>query len=96
LQVKDELYVFSHEGTHVTRVAEDFVGTISIDGPGDEKQPWFFATLTSFTNPCRVARYDFAAPEDQRWNIFRTTKLQGLNPDDFETRQVCVWYLFIA
>ena len=88
MQVKDELYVFSHEGIQVTRLAEDFVGTISLDG--HEKQPWFFATLSGFTNPCSLARYDFAAPEDQRWNICRTTKLQGLNADDFETRQVCV------
>ena len=93
LQVKDELYVFSHEGTQVTRLAEDFVGTISLDG--NEKQPWFFATLNGFTSPCRVARYDFAGPEEQRWKICRTAKLQGLNADDFETRQVCVWHLLL-
>ena len=60
--------MYSHEGTHVTRLAEDFVGTISLDG--QEKQPWFFATLNGFMNPCTVACYDFAALEDQRWNIF--------------------------
>ncbi|KAF8803935.1 hypothetical protein BYT27DRAFT_7259917 [Phlegmacium glaucopus] len=86
--VKDELYVFSHAGAQVARLAEGFVGAAILSGR--EKQPWFFATLNGFTNPCSVARYDFAAPEDQRWNICMTTKLKGLNADDFEARQV--WY----
>ena len=78
--------MFSHKGVQVTRLAEDFVGAIYPSGR--EKQQWFFVTLTGFTNPCSVVRYDFAAPEDQRWNICMTTKLNGLNADDFETRQV--------
>ena len=80
--------MFSHTGTQVTRLAEDFVGTIALSGR--EKQQWFFASLSGFTNPFSVARYDFTAPEDQRWNICMTTKLNGLNGDDFETRQVCL------
>ena len=83
--------MFSHTGTQVTRLAEDFVGSVSLSGR--EKQQWFFATLTGFTNPCSVARYDFTAPEDQRWSICMTTKLNGLNTDDFETRQVCLAFM---
>ena len=79
--------MLSHTGTQVTRLAEDFVGTIGLSGR--EKQQWFFASLSGFTNPYSVARYDFTAPEDHRWNICMNTKLNGLNGDDFETRQVC-------
>jgi len=81
--------VFSHAGTQVARLAENFVGAAILSGR--EKQPWFFATLNGFTSPCSVARYDFTGPEDRRWNICMTTKLKGLNADDFEARQVCVW-----
>ena len=83
--------MLSHTGTQVTRLAEDFVGTIGLSGR--EKQQWFFASLSGFTNPYSVARYDFTAPEDHRWNICMNTKLNGLNGDDFETRQVCLVFM---
>jgi prolyl oligopeptidase len=44
--------------------------------------------MSSFTSPGTVARYDFTAPEEQRWSIYRSTKVTGLNPDDFEAHQV--------
>lgn len=46
--------------------------------------------MSGFNSPCTIARYDFAAPEDQRWNIMRTTRVNGLDLDDFESQQV--WY----
>ncbi|CAA7259570.1 unnamed protein product [Cyclocybe aegerita] len=86
--VKDELYVYSHEGRQLTRLAEDFVGAISVSGR--EKQSWFFATMHGFTSPGTVGRYDFTAPEGQRWSILRSTQLNGLDANDFEARQV--WF----
>lgn len=46
--------------------------------------------MSGFTSPSTVARYDFAAPEDQRWSILRKGRVSGLDLDDFESQQV--WY----
>ncbi|KAF8169488.1 prolyl oligopeptidase [Pholiota molesta] len=86
--VKDELYVYTHEGKEHSRLAEDFVGAASVTGR--EKQSFFFVSLTGFTSPGTLARYDFNAPKDKRWSIYRHTKLNGLNTEDFEASQV--WY----
>lgn len=87
--VKDELYLFDLNGKKLQRLAPDFVGKIEVSARRD--QSWFFVTLSGFTTPCTVARYDFTEKnESNRWSIYRTTKLQGLNPDDFTAEQV--WY----
>ncbi|KAJ3506736.1 hypothetical protein NLJ89_g6702 [Agrocybe chaxingu] len=86
--VKDELYVYSHEGKQLTRLAEDFVGAISVSGR--EKQSWFFTTMHGFTSPGTIGRYDFTAPEGQRWSILRSTELNGLDANDFEAQQI--WF----
>ena len=46
--------------------------------------------MSGFNTPNTIARYDFAVPEGRRWAILRTTKVNGLDPDDFESKQV--WY----
>ncbi|KAJ3496917.1 hypothetical protein NLJ89_g10419 [Agrocybe chaxingu] len=84
--VKDELYVYSHQGKQLTRLAEDFVGAISVSGR--EKQSWFFTTMHGFTSPGTIGRYDFATPEGQRWSILRSMELNGLDANDFEAQQV--------
>ncbi|KAG6853174.1 hypothetical protein C0991_006352 [Blastosporella zonata] len=86
--VKDEVYLYSKTGSQLTRLASDFVGAASI--VSRPNQPHFFVSMTGFNSPGTIARYDFTAPEDQRWSIYRTTKVNGLNPDDFESKQV--WY----
>ena len=89
LQVKDELYLYDLDGKRLTRLAEDFVGAIQVSARRD--QSWLFATMSGFTTPCTVARYDFSeSDETKRWSIYRTTKLQGLKLDDFSAEQV--WY----
>ena len=67
-------------------MAADFVGAATVGGR--RKQSWFFSTLTGFTTPGVVARYDFNAPEEQRWSIYRTTLVAGLDPNDFSAEQV--------
>jgi len=86
--VKDEIHIYSKAGERLAQVAKDFVGAITISGK--QKQTWFFATMTGFTTAGTIARYDFRDPEEQRWSIYRTVKVSGLNPDDFEAQQV--WY----
>ncbi len=85
-QVKDEIYVYSLEGKQLERLAEDFVGSAYITGR--EKRSTFFVSMSGFTSPGTVGRYDFTAPEGQRWSIYQTTKVNGLNPEDFEAQQV--------
>ena len=75
-------------GVQLARLAEDFIGTASITNR--EKQPHFFLALSGFNSPGTIARYDFTAPETQRFSILRTTKVNGLKPEDFESMQV--WY----
>ena len=87
-QVKDEIYIYQlSTGKQLQRVAPEFVGAASISGR--RKQSWFFTTLTGFTNPGIIAKYDFnVKEEDKRWSIYRTTLVSGLNPDDFSAEQV--------
>lgn len=86
--VKDEIYLYSRAGIQLARLAPDFVGVASV--ANREKQPHFFLVLSGFNTPGTIAFYDFGAQEAQRYSIFRTTTVDGLDPDDFETTQV--WY----
>ncbi|CDO74182.1 hypothetical protein BN946_scf185043.g234 [Trametes cinnabarina] len=88
--VIDEIYVYQlSTGKRLTRLAPDFVGAASVNGR--RSQPFFFSTLTGFTNPGIVARYNFEEKdEDKRWSIYRTTLVSGLDPNDFSAEQV--WY----
>ncbi|KAG6916377.1 hypothetical protein DXG01_007098 [Tephrocybe rancida] len=86
--VKDEIYLYSKSGSQLARLAPDFVGAAAV--ASRHNQPHFFVSMTGFNTPGTIARYDFTAPKEQRWSIFRSTKVNGLNPDDFESQQV--WY----
>nr|E2JFG1.1 RecName: Full=Prolyl oligopeptidase A [Amanita bisporigera]ADN19204.1 prolyl oligopeptidase [Amanita bisporigera] len=83
-----ELYVYNNTGSRLMRLARDFVGSMTVTAR--ETEPWFFATLTGFNTPGIVCRYNIQRPEEQRWSVYRTAKVKGLNPNDFEARQV--WY----
>jgi prolyl oligopeptidase len=86
LQVIVEIYIFSLSGEMICRVAEDSVG--AADASGREEYPWLFIEIRGFTSPVTIGLYDFSAPENKRWSIYRTTVLNGLNPDEFEATQV--------
>ncbi|KAL0949097.1 hypothetical protein HGRIS_009187 [Hohenbuehelia grisea] len=88
--VKDEVYVYSMDGTRLSRVASDFVGAIDVSAR--REYSWFFATMVGFNTPGTVGRYDLSPSinDDQRWSIYRTTPITGINTADFEARQV--WY----
>ncbi len=89
--MKDEIYLYSLDGLKLTCLAEGFVG--SAYATGREKYPWLSVTMGSFTSPGMIGWYDFTAPPDERWSVYRTTKLSGLSLDDFETQQVSFWNL---
>lgn len=75
-------------------MAEDFIGSISVYGK--EEQSWFFITMTGFTTPGIVVKYDFTYPEDKQWNVYRTTKVNGLDPNDFIAEQVSCLVLVLS
>ncbi|THH29785.1 hypothetical protein EUX98_g4400 [Antrodiella citrinella] len=94
-QVKDEIYLYDLTGKRITRLAPDLVGAAHLDGRRGNDH--FFATLTGFTSPGTVAKYDFKVPladgaEDHsaRWSVYRSTTVKGLDLDQFEASQV--WY----
>ena len=89
----DEIYVHQlSTGARLHRVAPDFVGAATVGCR--RAHGWFFASLTGFTTPGVVARYDFAsAPIEEsgkRWSVYRTTRVAGLDPEDFRAEQV--WF----
>ena len=67
-----------------------FVGVASIANREKQWQSHFFLTLSGFDTAGTIAHYDFTTAETQRFSILRTTKVNGLDPDDFESTQV--WY----
>ncbi|KAF6762498.1 prolyl oligopeptidase [Ephemerocybe angulata] len=86
--VKDEVYIYSKEGKELERLMPDFVGSMYV--VARQKQDFLFVSMTGFTTPGASGRYDFNAPEGQRWSPYHTTKISELNPDEFEAQQV--WY----
>jgi hypothetical protein len=45
--------------------------------------------MTGFTTPGIVAKYDFTEHEEEkRWDVYRSTKVKGLDPSDFIAEQV--------
>lgn len=89
--VKDGIYIHSlKDGKRITRLAQDFVGETAVWGK--RRQPWFFAILTSFTNPSLIYQYRFddALKEEEKWRQLRATEIRGLDPDEFISKQV--WY----
>lgn len=85
--MKDEVYLYSLAGERLKRLAPDFVGAASVAGQRDKSS--MFVTMTGFTTPGVIARYNFEEKDEaQRWSTYRTTLVSGLNPDDFKAEQV--------
>ncbi|THH13332.1 hypothetical protein EW146_g6877 [Bondarzewia mesenterica] len=91
--VKDEVYIHSLQtGKQLKRLAEDHVGSIGVTGRREHN--WMFLTLTGFTTPGLVAKYDFRdenGSEDGTWKNWRETVVKGLaGSGGFIAEQV--WY----
>ncbi|KAH8829968.1 prolyl oligopeptidase [Flagelloscypha sp. PMI_526] len=83
--VMDEIYLYSKRGERLERVAEDFVGSAYVTSKQD--QSFFFVSMSGFTMPGIIGKYDLDA---SNWAIYRSKLLKGLNPLDFESQQV--WF----
>lgn len=84
--VQSEVWLYSlRNGQRLERIAPDFIGLATVT----TRRDWdiFGVTLTNFTTPSAHYRYDFAAPEGQRWALVHMTKVSGLEPDDFIVEQ---------
>jgi prolyl oligopeptidase len=66
------------------------VGTISLSTRREHS--WFFATVTGFTTPGTIQKYDFKGNADKRWTVYRTTKVKALVLEDFVAEQVGIAY----
>jgi prolyl oligopeptidase len=71
------------DGKRITRLAPDFVGEAAIWGK--REQSWFFATLTSFTNPSLLYQYRFddALKEGEKWKVAEGHRSQGSSSGRF-------------
>jgi prolyl oligopeptidase len=86
-KVIDEIYLYSLRGKRLKRLAPDHVGAAFITGRRTESD--LFVTMTGFTTPGIIARYDFGQrDEEKRWSIYQTTSVSGLDPTDFIAEQV--------
>ncbi|KAI5474986.1 prolyl oligopeptidase [Pseudohyphozyma bogoriensis] len=88
IDVKDELYLHDlATGKRVKRLAEGIIGSIDgIAGRREDKEFWF--SVTSFTTPGTVYRYNFENPEGQEQSVYRAAKVGGIKSDDFVSEQV--------
>jgi prolyl oligopeptidase len=86
-KVKDEIFVYNFTERVMQRLAEDFVGAANLNGHRED--PAFYVSMTGFNTPGTVAKYDFTEKDEgRRWSVVKTTMVKGLQPDDFEARQV--------
>lgn len=74
-------------GEYHQRIASEYVGAADVVGRRSLSN--FFVTLTGFTNPGIIGRYNFDEP-NEKWSVYRTTDVKGLNAKEFEVEQV--WY----
>jgi prolyl oligopeptidase len=76
-------YVYNIDGTPVREITLPTYGTLSFST--DSKSPEAFYSFASFTTPASIYRYNVDSGES---SLFRSTELQGFNPDDYITEQV--------
>ncbi|KIK99823.1 hypothetical protein PAXRUDRAFT_30278 [Paxillus rubicundulus Ve08.2h10] len=91
--VIDEVYLYSMAGEQITRIAPSFVGAAELYGR--RTLPAFFVSMTGFSNPGIIGRFDVDRFEststlDSAWSIYRTTHITGLKAEEFDAEQV--WY----
>ncbi|GAA6061153.1 hypothetical protein JCM10212_005739 [Sporobolomyces blumeae] len=91
VDVKDELYLHRlSDGARVKRLASGLIGTVEqFSGRREHREMWF--SMSSFTSPGTVYRYDFDQGEGRvagHENVYREAKVEGIKPDEFVSEQV--------
>ncbi|KAM0788985.1 hypothetical protein ACM66B_003056 [Microbotryomycetes sp. NB124-2] len=88
VDVKDQIYLHELEsGKRIKQLAPNLVGSIDqVTGRRKDNEIWY--SVSSFTTPGTIYRYDFSKPEGQEESVYRVAKVAGINPDDFVSEQV--------
>ncbi|BGP47335.1 hypothetical protein JCM10450v2_003187 [Rhodotorula kratochvilovae] len=93
VDVKDELYLHSlATGERIKRLGEGLIGSVDqISGKREHSEMWF--SMTSFTSPGTVYRYDFKddaelGKQAGKEAVYREAKVEGIQPGDFVSEQV--------
>lgn len=81
--VSHRVYVYSLEGRYENEIKLETLGTVSGFG-GERTDQHTFYTLTSFTYPSVIYRYDLKTRQS---TMYRKTQID-FNPDNFVTKQV--------
>ena len=76
-------YVYDMDGNQEREITLPGYGTLSFST--NSKDDETFYAFSSFTSPSTIMSYNPATGESK---VFRTTELQGFNPDDYVTEQV--------
>ncbi|KAK0558926.1 hypothetical protein OC861_006794 [Tilletia horrida] len=90
--VQDELWEYDvSTGKPIRRLMSSLVGTISqTSGRRHDKE--LFVSSISFTNPGTITRIEFSqdTKDEPKEIVHRTTKVAGIQPDDYISKQV--WF----
>lgn len=93
VDVKDELYLHDLEtGKRIKRLGEGLIGSIDqIAGKREHDEMWF--SVSSFTSPGTVYRYDFASDSargkvEGREQVYREASVDGIKADEYISEQV--------
>lgn len=76
-------YVYNPDGTQVREISLPGYGTLAFST--DSKSPEAFYSFSSFTSPATIYTYNVDTGESAP---YRSTELQGFNPEDYVTEQV--------
>lgn len=81
--VHDVMKIYKLEtGEYLSEIPTPTVGSVS--SPAIKRyQSEMFYVFTSFLYPASIYKYDFKTGES---SLFRSPKLSGFNPDDYETK----------
>jgi prolyl oligopeptidase len=78
------LKVYSLTGKYLYDIPLPGIGTVG-SFVGKEDNPIAFYSFTSFTYPNTIFKFDF---ETEKSEVYRQPKIAGINPADYETKQV--------
>ncbi len=78
------LKVFSTQGEHEYDIQLPTKGTVG-GFSGEKDEDIAFYSFTSFTYPTTIFKFDF---KTQKSEVYRSPQVKGINPDDYETKQV--------
>ena len=88
IDVRDELHLFDlKSGKPLGRIGEGLLGSVD-QFAGRREDSTFYFSFASFLSPGTAYAYDFDAAAGKELSTYRTTKVAGIDPNDFVSEQV--------